>query len=142
MTIAVQSRSGPSRRTMLAAAGFGWSLFGVYQFGSTSFAGEAGLMASGMTAEQATLYAGLPAWMIAAFAIGVFGGTIGSALLILGQPLARVVLATSLAAYAVLFAGDWALGVFDAFGASQVALLGLVLVIAAGLCWLAEDLRR
>lgn len=142
MNAVTRDRPLPGWRSIAAALGLGWSLFGVYQFWTSGTSSESGLMASGMTAEQAALYAGLPLWMTAVFAVGVFGGVIGSVLLLMRNPLARPVLAASLLGYVALFIGDWALGVFAAFGASQVAVLSLVVAIAAGLLWLANDARR
>lgn len=136
------------RRSLLAtlllpaALGLAWNLYGIVQFAGMAFKDTAGLEAAGMTAAQAALYAGLPGWMTLAFAIGVFGGTAGSALLLARRALAVPVLAVSLAAYGVLFAGDAALGVFAAFGAGQVAILTLVVAIAAGLLLLARRAAR
>ncbi len=110
-----------SRRTPVAAGllGLAWSGYGILQFLRTAGASAESLVVSGMTPEQAALYAGLPTWMTVVFAVGVFGGAAGSLLLVLGRPAAVGVLALSLAAYAALYVGDVALGVFDAFGAAH-----------------------
>ncbi len=135
-------RSSPRWLPIVAALGLLWNIFGIFQF-FASFGGSVeGLMQQGMTAEQATLYYGLPVWMTAAFAIGVFGGAIGCVLLWLRKPLAASVFALSLAAYIVLYAGDIALGVFAAFGLSQVAVLTLVVLIAAILLWVSRHARK
>ncbi len=58
-----------------AAAGAGgviWNAFGLYHFIRTSSADAEALMLTGMSAAQADLYAGLPAWMAWAFGAGVF----------------------------------------------------------------------
>jgi hypothetical protein len=131
--ISVQQRSlfSLSRKSAwLALFGLAWSLFGIVQFAAISFKSVEQLTAAGMTAAQATLYAGLPAWMTLSFAIGVFGGTAGSALLIAARRAAVPVLTASLAGYLVLFAGDALLGVFAAFGIGQVLVLGFVVAVA------------
>ncbi len=125
-----------------ALAGLAWSLFGAYQFASQTFNDEAGLIASGMTPEQAQLYAGLPVWMAAVFAIGTLGGVVGCALLLARRKASIAVLGASMAAYVALWAGDAALGVFAAFGAPQVVVLTFVVAVAAGLLWLAARLDR
>jgi hypothetical protein len=52
------------------------------------------------------------------------------------------VLGASLAAYLALFIGDIIYGVFAAFGAPQVVVLSLVVLIAAGLLGLGAAMQR
>lgn len=134
--------SSPRWLPIVAALGLLWNIFGMFQF-FASFGGSVeGLMQQGMTADQARLYYGLPIWMTAAFAIGVFGGAIGSVLLWLRKPVATAVFALSLSAYIVLYIGDIALGVFAAFGPPQVVVLTLVVLIAAVLLWVSRLARK
>lgn len=123
-----------------ALFGLAWSLFGIVQFAATSFKSAEQLLTAGMSTAQATLYAGLPGWMTAAFAIGVFGGTIGSALLLAARQAAVPVLAASLLGYLVLFIGDALLGVFAAFGLGQVLVLAFVVAVATALLLTARAL--
>lgn len=127
-----------------AAAGLGlaWNLFGVYQFLSTAGGTVDTLMASGLTQPQATLYAALPWWMNAVFAIGVFGGTLGTVLLLLRKSITVPVFVVSLVAYIILYIGDITLGVFAAFGTPQVIILTTVVAIAAALLWLAVHCKK
>jgi hypothetical protein len=122
----------------LAGLGVAWNVYGVIQFQSTVFATAEDLMAQGMTAAQATVYSGVPIWMDIAFALGVFGGLVGTILLLLGRREAVPVLAASLAGYLVLYVGDITEGVFAAMGLSQVVVLTVVVLIAAGLLVLAR----
>ncbi len=128
----------PLQKWFWLAAGLGlvWNVFGMVQYLSTAGANVDALVRGGMTQAQATLYAGLPAWMGAAFAVGVFGGVLGSAALLLRRKAAVPVLAVSLAAYIVLYIGDITLGVFEAFGTPQVVILSAVVLIAGALLWL------
>jgi len=123
-----------------ALAGLLWSLFGAWQFVRQTFTDEAGLIAGGMTPEQAQLYDGLPLWMAAVFAIGTLGGSLGCVLLLARRKASMAVLAVSLAAYLALWAGDALLGVFAVFGTPQVVVLSIVVLVAAGLLWLAQRL--
>ena len=115
-------------------AGFGvlWNLYGIYQFIGTLTPAGRSAMAAGMTAAQAQVYFSLPAWMTAVFAIGVFGGLLGSLALAARQVAAVPVFAVSLAGYIALFAGDVYFGVFDAMP-GQLAILAFVVVVAAAL---------
>jgi hypothetical protein len=99
-------------------------------------------MASGLTQPQATLYAALPWWMNTVFAIGVFGGTVGSVLLLLRKSIAIPVFVVSLVAYVILYIGDITQGVFAAFGTPQVVILSTVVAIAAALLWLAMHFKK
>lgn len=107
-----------------AVAGAAWNAFGIVQFALQYSATPASMMAQGMTAAQVDVYAGLPGWMTAAFAVAVFVGTTGCALLALGRAAALPLLALSLAAFVLLCAGDIGFGVFAAFGAPTIAVVG------------------
>ncbi|MCM0000008.1 MAG: hypothetical protein NBV68_11545 [Erythrobacter sp.] len=130
----------PRAARIAALAGLLWSLFGAWQFVRQTFTDEAGLIAGGMTPEQAQLYAALPVWMAAVFAIGTLGGVLGAVLLLAQRRASIAVLAVSLAAYLALWAGDALLGVFAVFGTPQVVVLSIVVLVAAGLLWLAQRL--
>lgn len=119
--------------------GLAWNIFGISQFLSKVQQTAGSLMATGLTPQQAELYTTLPFWMDAAFAIGVFGGTLGCILLMLRLKSAIPIFVGSLGAYLVLFIGDATLGVFAAFGATQIAVLTAVVTIAAGLLWLSVE---
>jgi hypothetical protein len=78
------------------------------------------------------VYFSLPAWMTAVFAIGVFGGLLGSLALLARRAAALPVLAASLFGYVALFSGDVYFGVFDALP-GQLAILAFVVLIALAL---------
>jgi hypothetical protein len=115
-------------------AGFGvlWNLYGIYQFIGTLTPAGRSAMAAGMTAAQAQIYFSLPAWMTAVFAIGVFGGLLGSLVLAARRAFAVSVLAVSLVGYAALFGGDVYFGVFAAMP-GQLAILAFVVLVAMAL---------
>ncbi len=133
MTITTTSASMPTLVRAAAALGAAWNIFGVIQFWGQVSATPAMLMAKGMTAAQANLYASLPGWMTIVFAIGVFGGLAGALLLLIGQRVAATLLGMSLVGYIVLYIGDITQGVFAAFGTGQVVVLTIVVTIAAAL---------
>ena len=126
----------------VATLGLAWNVFGVVQFLSKVQSTVDSQMSRGLTKEQAELYTSLPLWMDVSFAIGVFGGTLGTILMMLRMQSAKIVFALSLAAYVVLYIGDISLGVFAALGAPQVAVLTLVVAVAAGLQWVAVRLFK
>ncbi len=136
------SSSFPKWFWVAAALGFAWNIFGVVQFFSTFGGTRESLMHGGMTQPQADLYLRLPLWMTVSFAVGVFGGVVGSILLLLRRSFAVPVFLVSLVAYGVLYVGDITQGVFAAFGTPQVVILTTVVLIAIALLWLALHFRK
>lgn len=63
-------------------------------------------MTAGVTEAHAALYLERPAWISVVFALGVFGGFIGSVALALRRRMAVPVLVASLVRCILLFAGD------------------------------------
>jgi hypothetical protein len=128
----------PSWFWVAAILGLAWNVFGAYQYLISVQATQESLIASGLTAEQAAVMLGYPAWMTGAFAIAVFGGIIGCILLLLRRRLAVPVLGVSLAASVLLYIGDLINGIFAAMGAPQVIVLTIVVSIAAIMLWIAR----
>lgn len=137
MDTAAPNQQLPKWFWIVAGLGLAWNIFGVVQFLGTFGATRDSLMRGGMTPVQAELYAQLPLWMTASFAIGVFCGVAGSLLLLVHRRAAVPVFGASLLAYCVLYIGDITQGVFAAFGTPQVAILTTVVLIAIALLWLA-----
>lgn len=131
----------PSWYWAAAAVGLAWNAYGVVQFAASFAESEASLMSGGMTAAQAALYAGLPAWMTLAFGTGVGAGLAGCVLLLLRRQAALPVFAVSFAGYLALFAGDLGYGVFAAIPA-QLGILTVVMAVAAMLLATAWIARR
>ena len=125
-----------------ASLGLAWNIYGLKQFGASLSATSDSLSAQGMTTEQAQIMLTYPAWMTAAFALGVILGTVGCLLLLVRHRLAGPVLAISLVSYLALNTGDAIHGVFAALGAPQVIILTLVAMVAAGLSALARTAKR
>ncbi len=130
-----QSRT-PAWFFIAAGLGLAWSVFGIYQYLNTVGGSLADFEAAGMSAEQAAIMAAVPAWMDAAFAFGVFGGTLGCIGLLMRAGWARIALLVSLAGYVALWLGDLFKGVFATLGAAQVIVLTVVVAVAAALVWL------
>jgi hypothetical protein len=123
---------------IVAALGAAWNIFGIVQFMGAINPTAESLAAKGMTPDQAAVYMSIPLWMNASFAVGVFGGLIGSGLLLLKSRFARPVFLASLVGYIALYVGDITHGVFAALGTPQVVILSTVVAIAAGLLWIAH----
>jgi hypothetical protein len=76
-----------------------WSAMGALDYVMTQTKNE--MYMSGFTQEQLAFFYGLPVWVVAAWAIGVWGGVIGALLLLFRRRLAVWVFLTSLLAVVV-----------------------------------------
>lgn len=117
---------------IVGVLGAAWNIFGLIQLADSVMQTQQSLMMKGMTPAAAELYYGLPVWMKLAFALGSFGGLVGSTLLVLGSRSAVPVFAASLIGYVALYAGDVSYGVFDVIP-GQMAVLSFVVAFAAAL---------
>lgn len=136
------SRPRAALGVALGVAALAWNAFGVAKFLDSVRSTPESLMKMGMSEHQAAVYSSYPTWMTLAFAVGVFAGLGGSALLLARRNQAVPVLGASLLGYVALFVGDVTEGVFAALGAPQVAVLSTVLLIAAALFAWARSLAR
>lgn len=135
------ARQAPAWFWAVSGLGLVWNAYGLYQFAGSFSQTADRLMASGMTAAQAELYLGLPAWLSVAFGIGVLGGLAGCGLLLARRAAALPVLMASFLGYIGLFAGDVGHGVFAGIPA-QLTILLVVLLVAAALLVTAWAARR
>jgi Co/Zn/Cd efflux system component len=122
--------------------GLVWNIFGTYQFIGSVNATSESLIAMGMSEAQANVMTQYPLWMTIAFAIGVFGGLIGSILLLLKKAISEKIFLASLLGYIILYIGDITEGIFEAIGKSQVIILTTVVAIAFGLWFFARAYRK
>ncbi len=76
-----------------------WNAYGGYDYTMSMTQGAAYMATSGMTPDQIRFYDAMPVWMTAVWAIGVWGGVVGSLLLLLRSKLAFPVFAVSFAAF-------------------------------------------
>ncbi len=121
-------------------AGLAWNAFGVFQFFAQL--GDTPTMGEGLSAAQADIVAHQPWWMLCAFAVGVFGGLIGSALLVLRRKAAVSVFTASLIGYVILYVGDITTGIFTALGMGHVVVLSIVVAIAVALLAISQSAAK
>lgn len=81
--LADTSRSTPWHFWLVAALSVLWNGFGAYDYTMSHVQGEAYLRSAGMTDAQMAYFNAMPAWMTAAWAIGVWASVAGALLLIL-----------------------------------------------------------
>ena len=99
---------------------------------------------SGFTPEQLAFFYGLPAWTIAAWAIGVWGGVLGSLLLLLRRRLAAWVFLASLVGVVVTTFQNYVLsnGLEVIGGPGAIAFTALIFVVAVALFIYARAMHK
>ena len=142
-----QSRPGPARSTpwhvwVIGVIALLWSSIGAFDYLMTQTKNAAYM--SAFPPEQLAWFYGLPAWVVAAWATAVWGGVLGSVLLLLRKRLAAPVFLVSLVAMVVTTFQNWVLAnaaeIFpDTF--SRVFTL-LIFVISVGLFFYARAMSK
>lgn len=131
----------PKWFTVVAILALAWNLFGVmaYMMQVNMTADD---IAALPAAEQA-LYNNYPAWAMIAFGVAVFGGTLGSLLLVLKKNLAGPVLQLSLIAALIQMAHSFFIAkAYEVYGPTSLVLPLAVIVIAALLVLLAARAKK
>ncbi len=126
---------------MLAAIlAFVWNIMGVMAYLAQAFMPAEALAA--MTEAQRTLYESTPAWVTAAFAIAVWGGALGSLLLILKKSISHLVLLISL--IGIVVQQTWIFFIsnsFEVYGTGQSVMPIMVLIIGVWLVWFSRKAK-
>jgi len=118
-----------------------WNVMGVMAYLAQAYMTE-DVLATLPEAEQA-LYQNIPAWATAAFAIAVFGGSLGCLLLLMKKKLAKTVFSISLLGILVqMYYNLFQSNAMEVYGPGGMVMPILVLVIGAFLIWYSQDLTK
>jgi hypothetical protein len=98
---AQSSAKAPWHLWAVGVFGLLWNGYGCYDYVMTTTGGDAYLRSLGLDEAFVDYYAAMPAWMTGVWALGVWGGLLGSILLLLRSKWAYVVFVVSFAAYAL-----------------------------------------
>lgn len=118
-----------------------WNLMGVSAYLQQAYMTAEELAA--LTAEQNALFENTPAWVTAAFALAVFGGTLGCILLILRKKLSSFLFVISFFSllgqiiYIVFMSNT-----LDVYGFEGVIMPLLALPVSAFLIWYSKKMDR
>jgi hypothetical protein len=142
-----QSRPGPSSRTPRHLWAIGiiallWNSIGAFDYLMTQTKNAAYM--SAFPPEQLAFFYGLPVWVIAAWALAVWGGVLGSLLLLLRRRLAVPVFLVSLVGMAVTTLHNWILSnAFELFTDTFSRVFTVVIIaITVGLYFYARAMRE
>lgn len=118
-----------------------WNAVGAFDYVMTQT--KNGSYMQGFTPEQLDYFYGFPAWVVACWAIAVWGGVLGSLLLLLRKRLAVPVFAVSFVAMAVTTLHNFVLtdGMRIMGGVGVAVFSGAIFLIALGLVFYARAMR-
>ena len=110
---------------------------GAFDFVMSMTQGSVYMAKAGMTPEQIAHYQAMPGWMIAVWAIGVWGAMLGSLLILLRNKLAFPVFAVSLAAFLLSLLYTYVLtdGGEVMSGAAAIGTSALITVLLIFFAW-------
>ncbi len=127
---------------VVGIGGLLWSSVGAYDYFMSQTRNETYMAA--FTPTQLEFFYGLPAWVVACWAIGVWGGLVGCLLLVLKKGWAVPVLLASLLGAILTFIHNFLLSEgIEAMGggASAVIFPVVIVVISFGLWWYARGMK-
>lgn len=131
----------PKHFWVVAVVALAWNAFGAYDYLMTQTRNEAYM--SGFTEAQLEFVYGLPAWVDAAWATGVWTAVLGSLLMLVRSRLAVWAFAVSLAALVVTSVRNYALepGLEVMGGPATYVLTAAIFVVAIALIVYAFSMR-
>ncbi len=138
---AISERRTPWHLWTIGILGFLWSSIGAVDYLMTQTRNEAYM--SQFTPEQLEYFYGFPAWVVAFWALAVWGGVLGTILLLLKKRLAVPVLLVSFVSMIVTSIHNFVLADgLDVTGGAGLAFSGVIFVVALGLWLYARKMAR
>jgi len=137
------SGKAPWHLWAIGIIGLLWSAIGAFDYAMTEMKNEAYMKA--FTPAQLEYFYSLPAWVVACWAVGVWGGVVGCLLIVLRKRAAAPVLLASLVGATLTFIHNIVLSnglEVMGGGTSAVVFPVIILVIALGLWWYAKTMAK
>ena len=137
-----QDGKTPMHLWVIGVLGILWSSIGATDYVMTQTRNESYM--SGFTPEQLEFFYGLPVWVDAAWAIGVWGGVVGTVFLLLRKALAVWILLASFLAVLVTTFHNYVLsnGMEVSGDTFSLVLSATILLIALGLYLYSRYMQR
>lgn len=118
-----------------------WNLMGVFEYLKMAYMTAEDLAA--LPPEQQPLYENIPAWVTAAFAMAVFGGALGSILLLLRKKLATFVFIISFVSIlAQMTYNIFMTRALEVYGPGGIIMPVMVIVVGAFLIWYSKKMQN
>ncbi len=136
-----QASATPRHLWIVGIAALLWNLYGAMDYIMTETKNEAYM--SQFTPEQLEFFYGFPAWMVAFWAIAVWGGVLGAVLLLMRKKFAVPVLVVSFLCMVVTAIHNYGFaGGADIVGGGGLAFSAVIFVVALALIIYARSMAR
>lgn len=127
---------------VIAVVSLLWNAYGCYDYWMAHTAGDA-YLATGMTAAQVAYYKAMPAWMTAAWAVGVWGALAGSLLLLFRSRWAVAVFTISLIALLITLLYTYVLtNGAEVMGSTSMIISSILTAVALFFIWFSQRMAR
>lgn len=116
-----------------------WNLLGVFAYLGQMYIMSSPEMLVELTPEEQALYQNTPMWATIGFTLAVWGGAIGSLLLLLKKRSSKIVLMISFIGILIQqFHSFFMSNNFDVYGPGAMVMPIMILIIGIALIWLAD----
>lgn len=123
----------------VAIAALIWNLLGVFAYLGQMYLMSNPEMLAELSVEEQNLYKNTPIWATIGFTLAVWGGAIGSLLLILKKKAAKPVLIISLAGIIVqMYHSFFISNNFEVYGPGAAVMPVMIIIFGIGLVWLSD----
>lgn len=123
----------------VAIAALIWNLLGVFAYLGQMYLMSNPEMLAELSVEEQNLYKNTPIWATIGFTLAVWGGAIGSLLLILKKKAAKPVLIVSLAGIIVqMYHSFFISNNFEVYGPGAAVMPVMIIIFGIGLVWLSD----
>ena len=136
------SSKAPWHFWVISIVGFLWSLMGAMDYVMTQTRNEEYM--SAFSPEQLEFFYGFPVWVVASWAIAIWGEVVGTILLILRKSSAILALLASLIAMFITFVHNYILsnGLEVIGGTFELVFTGVIIIVAIGLYLYAKAMDK
>lgn len=142
MTDTMTTRT-PWHLWVVGVVGLLWNAYGCFDYTMTQLQGDAWLRSMKMTEAQMAYFNAMPAWTHGAWAIGVWGGLVGSALLLLRMKWAFHLFVASLLGLVASLIYQYGLSNgMEVGGTSGVVMYAVILAACLFFIWYARMMSK
>ncbi|OAN59654.1 hypothetical protein A8B79_11800 [Balneola sp. EhC07] len=123
----------------VAIAALIWNLLGVFAYLGQVYLMSNPEMLAELSVDEQNLYKNTPIWATIGFTLAVWGGALGSLLLILKKKAAKPVLVVSLAGIIVqMYHSFFISNNFEVYGPGAAVMPVMIIIFGIGLVWLSD----